>query len=135
MKLSKWILGALVLALALPFSAEYFCKRYEVTQEKYVKLNEKVGDLEVIDLKFEMPGQSAQNRCIATVKNYGSTRLKVNMAMALFDPNGNLVACGTTGTKLTGTKPGSVESFFIIFDCPDKTSRTGHDILIDRCCI
>jgi len=69
MNVRRWIFGALVMALALPFSAEYFCKRFDYAQEKYVKLNEKVGDLEVMDLKFEIPSNSmSQNRCVATVR-------------------------------------------------------------------
>jgi hypothetical protein len=112
----KLVLGILILALALPFSAEYFCKRYDFVQERYVKLNQKVGDLEILDLKFELPNTpGATNRCVATVKNYGSKRLSVNLAMALFDETGNLVGCGTTGTKLTGTRPGNVETFYINF--------------------
>jgi hypothetical protein len=107
----------LALALALPFSAEYFCKRYDFAQEKYVKLNQKVGDLEILDLKFEMPNQKfEQNRCMVSVKNYGNKVLKVNLAVALFDASGNLVGCGTTGTKLTGTRSGNTETYYISFD-------------------
>lgn len=117
MTLRKVLFVALALALCLPFSAEFFCKRYDFTQEKYVKLNQKVGDLEIMDLKFEIPNMTyQQNRCVATVKNYGSRTLKANLALALFDESGNLVACGTTGTKLTGTRAGHTETYFVTFD-------------------
>lgn len=113
----RLILGMMTLALALPFSADYFCKRYDFVQEKYLKLNQKVGDLEILDLRFEIPNQrQGMNRCVASVKNYGSKTIPVNLAMALFDETGNLVGCGATGTKLTGTRPGHVESYYISFD-------------------
>ena len=117
MKSRTLLLAALALVLSMPFTAEFFCKRYDFTQDKYVKLNQKVGELEVLDLKFEIPNQDfQQNRCVVTVKNYGSRTLKVNLAMALFDEAGNLVACGTTGTKLTGTRAGRTETYFVTFD-------------------
>lgn len=117
MKVRILILIALALVLSLPFSAEFFCKRYDFTQEKYVKLNQKVGDLELMDLKFEIPNQDyQQNRCVVTVKNYGAKTLKVNLAMALFDEAGNLVGCGTTGTKLMGTRSGQTETYYVSFD-------------------
>jgi hypothetical protein len=117
MTLRKIVFFALALALCLPFSAEFFCKRYDFGPEKYVKLNQKVGDLEVMDLKFELPNQDyQQNRCTLTVKNYGSRTLKANFALALFDESGNLVACGTTGTKLSGTRAGHTETFYVSFD-------------------
>jgi hypothetical protein len=50
------------------------------------------------------------------VKNYGAKTLKVNLAMALFDESGNLVGCGTTGTKLSGTRSGNTETYFVSFD-------------------
>jgi hypothetical protein len=117
MKVRKLFIVALALVLSLPFCAEFFCKRYDFTQEKYVKLNQKVGDLEILDLKFELPNQDyQQNRCVVTVKNYGPKMLKVNLAVALFDESGNLVGCGTTGTKLTGTRSGHTETYYVTFD-------------------
>jgi len=117
MKVRKLLFIALAFVLALPFSAEFFCKRYDFTQDKYVKLNQKVGDLEVMDLKFEVPNQDfQQNRCVVTVKNYGVKTVKVNLAIALFDESGNLVGCGTTGTKLSGTRSGRTETYFVSFD-------------------
>ena len=116
---------ALALVLALPLQAEFFCKRYDFAQEKYMKLNEKVGDLEVMDLKFELPIPGmAQNRCTVSVKNYGANRLKVNLALALFDENGNLVGCGTTGTKFTGTRGGEVERYYVTFDYVGQNIKT-----------
>ena len=117
MKVRKLFFIALAFVLSLPFSAEFFCKRYDFTQDKYVKLNQKVGDLEVMDLKFEVPNLDYhQNRCVLTVKNYGVRTIKVNIAIALFDESGNLVGCGTTGTKLSGTRSGNTETYFVSFD-------------------
>lgn len=127
MTVRKRVLLAMVLALvlALPMQAEYFCKRYDYAGESYLKLNQKVGDLEVMDLKFELPVQGmAQNRCTVSVKNYGAKRLKVNLAIALFDENGNLVGCGTTGTKFSGTRSGEVERYYVTFDYVGQNIKT-----------
>lgn len=127
MAIRKKVLLALALALvlALPLQAEFFCKRYDFAQEKYLQLNQRVGDLEVMDLKFELPVPGmTQNRCVVSVKNYGAKRLKVNLAIALFDENGNLVGCGTTGTKFAGTRGGDVERYFVSFDYVGQTIKT-----------
>lgn len=116
---------ALALVFVLPLQAEFFCKRYDFAKEKYIKLNQKVGDLEVLDLQFELPVKGmTQHRCVVSVKNYGAKRLKVNAAIALFDENGNLVGCGTTGTKLTGTGSGEVEKYYVTFDYVNQNIQT-----------
>ena len=115
---------ALVLFAALPLCADSFSQRYEFAPEKWIRLNAKVGGLEIQDVQFQFPtyvgprklGIKGRDQATLTVKNYGEVRTRVKVAIALFDADGNLVGCGTTGTKVAGTKPGGSESFYISFD-------------------
>lgn len=118
--------SVLLLALfaTLPLGAEYFCQRYDFATEKWIRLNAKAGPLELLDVQFEFPsyigprklGIKGRNQATLNLKNYGDVRTRVQVAIALFDAEGNLVGCGTTGTKVAGTKPGSAESYYISFD-------------------
>ena len=115
---------ALVLFAALPLCADSFSQRYEFAPEKWIRLNAKVGDLELRDIQFQFPayvgprklGIQGRNQATLTVKNYGAVRARVQVAIALFDADGNLLGCGTTGTKIAGTKAGGEESFYVSFD-------------------
>lgn len=118
--------ATLILAVfaTLPLGAEYFCQRYDFSQEKWIRLNAKVGSIELLDVQFELPsyvgprklGIKGRDQATINLKNYGDVRMRVQVAIALFDAEGNLVACGTTGTKVAGTKPGGTESYYISFD-------------------
>ena len=84
----------------------------------------KVGDIELTDIQFQFPayvgprklGIQGRNQATLTVKNYGTVRIRVQVAIALFDADGNLLGCGTTGTKVAGTKAGGEESYYVSFD-------------------
>jgi hypothetical protein len=109
---------------ALPAGADYFCQRFDFTQERWIKLGVKAGDLEVQDIQFEFPSFvgprklkiEGRNVAVINVKNYGTQAVRVHLALALFDESGNLVGCGTTGSKLGTTRPGETETFFVAFD-------------------
>jgi len=114
----------LLAALALPAGAEFFCKKYDFVQERWIQLNEKSGDVTLQDVQFQFPGYvgprkleiQGRNQAVLHVKNYGTEALRIHLAIALYDADGNLVGCGTTGSKLGSTKPGEEESFFVAFD-------------------
>lgn len=114
----------LVAALALPAGAEFFCKKYDFVQERWIQVNEKSGDVTIQDIQFQFPSYvgprkmeiQGPNQAVLHIKNYGTEALRIHLAVALFDGDGNLVGCGTTGSKLGSTKPGEEESFFITFD-------------------
>ena len=126
--------SALLLALlaTLPLSAEYFCQRYDFSTEKWIRLNAKSGSLELMDIQFEFPsyvgprklGIKGRDQATLNLKNYGEVRMRVQVAIALFDAEGNLVGCGTTGTKLAGTKSGGSESYYVSFDYVNSRIRT-----------
>jgi hypothetical protein len=114
-----------ILALALPvFSGEFFCKRFDFEQEKVIRLNENAGDVSVQDIQFQFPSYvgprkleiKGRNQATISLKNYGGQTLRIHIAVALFDESGNLVGCGTTGSKLGSTKPNEEETFYITFD-------------------
>jgi hypothetical protein len=104
--------------------AEHFSARYDFSPEKWIRLGAKAGSLELQDIEFQLPayvgprklGIKGRNQATLNLKNYGDTRMRVQVAIALFDSDGNLVGCGTTGTKMVGTKPGDAETFFVSFD-------------------
>ncbi|MEW6757708.1 MAG: hypothetical protein AB1347_05765 [Acidobacteriota bacterium] len=128
-----WIALAFLL-LALPFRSEFACKRYDFAQERWIRLDTKAGDLEVQDVIFQFPSYvgprklnvKGRNMATINVKNYGTQRLRVHIAVALFDASGNLVGCGTTGSKLGSTKPSETESFFVAFDYVNSQLSTAQ---------
>lgn len=113
-----------IAALALPAAAEFFCKRYDFVQERWIQLNEKAGVVTVQDIQFQFPGFvgpkkleiPGRNQAVIHVKNYGQETLRLSLGIALFDADGNLVGCGTTGSRLGATKPGEEEAFFVPFN-------------------
>ncbi len=114
-----------ILALALPvFSGDFFCKRFDFEQEKVIRLGEDAGDVSLQDIQFKFPSYvgprkleiKGRNEAKVTLKNYGEQALRIHIAVALFDESGNLVGCGTTGSKLGSTKPNEEETFYVTFD-------------------
>lgn len=120
----KVFLALLLTIVALPFMGKFYCKRYDFVQERWIKLNAKVDNLTVQDIQFQIPSFvgprrlniKGRNEASINVKNYGKTNLRIHFAIALFDASGNLVACGTTGSKLGSTGPGETESYYVFFD-------------------
>ena len=126
MRTRPWIF-ALALALATaaqPFAADFFCKRYDFSQEQFIRLDASAGPVTVRDIKFEFPAYvgpkkmdiKGHNVAKVSLKNYGKERLRIHLAVALFDGDGNMVGCGTTGSKVGFTNPGEEESFYVSFD-------------------
>ena len=124
MKALRFIAVALLLATLSAQGSELFCKRYDFTQEKYIRLDTTVGTVTVRDVKFEFPSYlgpkkmdlKGRNLAQVSIKNYGEKSIRVHLAIALFDEKGNLVGCGTTGSKVGSTKAGEEETFFVTFD-------------------
>ncbi|MEJ2368979.1 MAG: hypothetical protein P8Z49_11695 [Acidobacteriota bacterium] len=119
---------------ALPLNAEFFSKRFDFQQERWIRLDEKAGSMVIEDIKFEFPSFigpkrldiRGRNQAVIHVKNYGEEAVRVHLAVALFDARGNLVGCGTTGSKLGSTKPGEEETFFVGFDYVNSKLATAQ---------
>ena len=115
---------ALTVLSTMPFMGSFVCKRHKFVQERWIKLNMKASDLTVQDIQFEFPSFigprrlniKGPNRVVIDVKNYGRKHLRVHVAIALFDASGNLVGCGTTGSKLGSTGPNETETYYVVFD-------------------
>jgi hypothetical protein len=119
---SLLVAAALVFA-AMSVEAEFFCKRYDFVADKWIRLGARAGDIEIQDVQFEIPSYIGpkkldikRNEAAINLKNYGSQTLRIKIAIALFDEQGNLVACGATGSKVGGTSSGKTESFYVTFD-------------------
>jgi hypothetical protein len=115
----------LVLLSTLPIAAQDFaCKRVDFVPEQFIRMDMTAGQVTVRDVKFEMPATYGPKKMevkgksmgVVSVKNYGKMYLRIHIAIALFDENGNLVGCGTTGSKMGSTGPGEEESFYVTFD-------------------
>jgi len=122
--LLRTALVAAALCLSIPFSAEFSCNRYDFALNRYIRLNAKAGDLVVQDVEFLFPSYigpkkldiEGRNEAVVDVKNYGSVPLRIHVAIALFDASGNLVGCGTSGSKLGYTRSGESEDFHVAFN-------------------
>ncbi len=122
--LLRTALVAAALCLSLPFSAEFSCNRYDFALNRFIRLDTKAGDLAIQDVQFQFPSYigpkkldiEGRNEATVDVKNYGTVPLRVHVAIALFDASGNLVGCGTTGSKLGYTRAGEGESFYVAFN-------------------
>lgn len=111
--------------LAIPaFAQDFACKRYDFEAGQFIKTDLSAGQVTIRDVKIELPatfgpkkmGVKGKNQVVVSVKNFGKEYLRVHLAVALFDESGNLVGCGTTGSKMGNTKPGEEETFFVTFD-------------------
>ncbi len=122
--LLRTALVAAALCLTLPFSAEFSCNRYDFALNRFIRLDTKAGDLVIQDVEFQFPSYigpkkldiEGRNEAVVDVKNYGSVALRIHVAIALFDASGNLVGCGTSGSKLGYTRSGENEDFHVAFN-------------------
>lgn len=122
--MKKILVLFLVLTIfTLPFFGEFFCKKYDLEIGKWLRIEEGPKPVVVQDIKFEFPSYIGPKKldikglpqAIVDFKNYGDVPLKVKLALALFDEENNLVACGTTSSKFVHTKGGKEEKATIVF--------------------
>lgn len=119
----------LILSFSILNSAEFFCKKYDVVMDQWIKIDDGPKPVVVQDLKFEFPSYIGPKKlnikgislAVVNFKNYGNTPLKVKIAIALFDESDNLVGCGTTSSKFIKTRAGKEEKVVVAFN--NVTSR------------
>lgn len=125
MKFSKvLIIITLVLFFSNFISADFFCKKFDVVLDQWIKINDGPKPVVVQDLKFEFPSYIGPKKlnikgihqAVVNFKNYGDIPLKVKIAIALFDGEDNLVGCGTTSSKFITTKAGKEEKVVVAFN-------------------
>ena len=117
-------LAAAILLSVPALAQDFVCKRYDFAAGQFIKTDIAAGPVTVRDVKFELPSTlgpkkmdiKGKNMAVVGLKNFGKEYLRIHLAIALFDENGNLVGCGTTGSKMGTTGPGEEETFYVTFD-------------------
>lgn len=124
----KFFKVIIILMFALSFanfiSADFYCKKFDVVLDQWIKIDDGPKPVIVQDLKFEFPSYIGPKKlnikgidqAVVNFKNYGNIPLKVKIAIALFDEEDNLVGCGTTSSKFITTKAGKEEKVVVAFN-------------------
>lgn len=130
--MKKIVFGLVVVIFTLSLFGDFFCKKYDVEFNKWIRIDEGPKPVVIRDIKFESPSYIGPKKldikglpqAVINFKNYGETSLKVKIAIALFDESGNLVGCGTTSSRFVYTKGGKEETAVISFS--NVRSRIDH---------
>ena len=113
------VFALLGLAAALPaqvVTQKYDWKPVNGFQEVKVETNRVIVSQLEFDLGTKMaPLRSSTARAIARVDNNGFIPQEVGVAVAIFDPEGNLIAAGSGGVKLGYLSKGQRDTFTIRF--------------------
>lgn len=118
------ILFVLSVSFSIFNPAEFYCRKFDVVLDKWIKIDDGPKPIVVYDLKFEFPSYIGPKKlnikgisqAVVNFKNYGETPLKVKIAIALFDEEDNLVGCGTTSSKFMVTRAGKEEKVVVAFN-------------------
>lgn len=124
MKAKVLVTAALLALFLVPLNAEFFCRKYDVSLEGWIRIQEGPKPVTVQDIKFEFPSYIGPKKldikgvpqAVINFKNYGDAAVKVKLAIALFDAEGNLVGCGTTASKFGYTRAGKEEKVVVGFN-------------------
>lgn len=110
---------------AIPvFAGTFLSKKIDnLEQNKFIRLDLSADELSIRDVQFRLPRPVGPKKmklpgiyeAVVSVQNLGKSEKRVHLAIALFDKDGNLVGCGTTGSKLGSVKSGEEETFFVVF--------------------
>ncbi|NMC00617.1 MAG: hypothetical protein GYA35_10090 [Thermoanaerobaculaceae bacterium] len=114
----------LAISFSFLISAEFYCKKFDVAMDQWIKIDDGPKPVVVQDLKFEFPSYIGPKKlnikgisqAVVNFKNYGETPLKVKIAIALFDEYDNLVGCGTASSKFVVTRAGKEEKVVVPFN-------------------
>lgn len=124
MKARVLVIAALLVLSLIPLNAEFYCKKYDVSLEGWMRIEEGPKPVVVQDIKFEFPSYIGPKKldikgvpqAVVNFKNYGESAVKVKLAIALFDSQDNLVGCGTTASKFGYTRAGKEEKVVVGFN-------------------
>ncbi|HEX6852570.1 MAG TPA: hypothetical protein VF139_14335 [Candidatus Polarisedimenticolaceae bacterium] len=124
--MKKGTILAAVLALASTARADGFVsKSYEFKANKPLQVGIELGDGAKFDsIEFVLPEPQGdkptplfeQPKAKVTVSNLGEASVKIGIALAVVDGEGNLVGAGTGGTKLIPLRAGRQMVYSIGFD-------------------
>jgi hypothetical protein len=115
--------AALLLSLAassgFPVHAASVSKKFVLEQNRPMSLELSVAQVTAEQVTFEFPSSvmrlETANKARIAVTNGGSVKVRVGLALALFDEGGNLVAAGAGGNKGGQVAPGEKAEFSVFF--------------------
>jgi hypothetical protein len=109
----------LVAVLAPPARAATASKKFMLEKNRPVSLELSAAQVRVEQVLFEFPASvlriETASKARVTVVNGAAGKVRVGLALALFDGEGNLVAAGTGGNKGGQVAPGEKVEFSVFF--------------------
>jgi len=109
----------LLVCLTFPAHAATVSKKYQLEKNRPMGLDLAAGNVRAEQVIFEFPGSvlrlETAGKARVGVVNGSSGKVRVGLALALFDESGNLVAAGTGGNKGGHVAPGETTEFSIFF--------------------
>ena len=106
-------------AAATPCGAATVSKKYQLEKNRPVSLELSAGQVRVEQVLFEFPASvlrvETAGKARVTVVNGAAGKVRVGLALALFDEEGNLVAAGAGGNKGGQVAPGEKAEFSVFF--------------------
>jgi hypothetical protein len=131
----KWTILAALLAIASAAQAGGFLsKSYEFKANTPLQVGLDLGDGVKFDsIEFVLPAKEGdgptplfeQPKAKVTISNLGDASVKVGIALAVVDGDGNLVGAGTGGTTLLPLRAGRQMVYSIGFDDVRERIATG----------
>ena len=113
------ILLVLVALLAPPSGAATVSKKFMLEKNRPVSVDLSAGQVRVEQVLFEFPASvlriETAGKARVVVLNGTAAKARVGLALALFDPEGNLVAAGAGGNKGGQVAPGEKAEFSVFF--------------------
>jgi hypothetical protein len=124
MKIKILVFAALLILSLIPLNAEFYCKKMDFSLNEWIRLEEGPKPVLVQDIKFEFPSYIGPKKldikgvpqAVVNFKNYGESSMKIKLAIALFDEDGNLLGCGTTSSRFGVTRGGKEEKAVVCFN-------------------
>ena len=112
------LMSTLLLA-SLSVQAATVSKKYKLEKNKAVGLELASGEVRAESVILEFPSSvmrfQTANKARVTVVNSSHANVRVGLAIALFDDQGDLVGAGTGGNKGGQVDAGETEEFSVFF--------------------
>ncbi len=113
------ILALTLLLATFSAGAATLSKKFKFEKNKAVGIDLSAGGIRAESLIFEFPSSvlrfQTANKARVTVVNPSTSNVRVGMAIALFDAEGDLVGAGTGGNKGGQVDAGETEEFSVFF--------------------
>lgn len=112
--------------------------KYPFEAGRWIHLSLPLGDVMIEDVKFHRPKKwkgmmirhDKPNRATVVVRNTGSERMDVGVAIAVFSEGGDLVGAGNSGATIGLLQPGERHEFVVAFHSVYRAIDQGSTFLI-----